>query len=129
MSKPQNGVYAAVVTPYDATGENPSAEQLAACLQQLADRGCHGALLAGTTGEGPSLSVAQRRSLFQAAVEANSGLTLLAGTGAASLDDTVTLTPRSHRFEDDVFVRPDGEPLSDHRALAVRIDWAAVEDG
>lgn len=92
MSKPQNGVYAAVVTPYDATGENPSAEQLAACLQQLADRGCHGALLAGTTGEGPSLSVAQRRSLFQAAAEANSGLTLLAGTGAASLDDTVTLT-------------------------------------
>ena len=37
----------------------------------------------------------------------------------------VELTPRSHRFEDDVFVGPDGQPLSDHRALAFTIDWRA----
>ncbi len=92
MSKPQDGVYAAVVTPYDATSQTPSPEQLAACLGQLARQGCHGALLAGTTGEGPSLSTAERAALFQAAAGANSGLTLLAGTGAASLDDALTLT-------------------------------------
>jgi hypothetical protein len=37
----------------------------------------------------------------------------------------LTLTPTSHRFERDVFVRRDGEPLSDHDALAVKFAWAA----
>jgi hypothetical protein len=35
----------------------------------------------------------------------------------------VTLTPLSWRFETDVFVREDLEPLSDHDALAVRFGW------
>jgi hypothetical protein len=38
--------------------------------------------------------------------------------------DTVTLTPISCRFETDVFVGPDGEPLSDHDALAVGFVWS-----
>lgn len=40
--------------------------------------------------------------------------------------DLVTLTPLSWRFETDVFVRSDGEPLSDHDALAVRFGWAVA---
>jgi hypothetical protein len=37
----------------------------------------------------------------------------------------VQLAPQSHRFERDVFVRStDGEPLSDHDALAVDFRWA-----
>jgi hypothetical protein len=35
----------------------------------------------------------------------------------------VTLTPLTWRFETDVFVREDLEPLSDHDALAVRFAW------
>jgi endonuclease/exonuclease/phosphatase family metal-dependent hydrolase len=35
----------------------------------------------------------------------------------------VTLTPLLWRFETDVFVREDLEPLSDHDALAVRFGW------
>lgn len=42
--------------------------------------------------------------------------------------DAVTLTPLSWRFETDVFERADGEPLSDHDALAVRFGWAAAGD-
>jgi hypothetical protein len=38
----------------------------------------------------------------------------------------LTITPLSWRFETDVFVRDDGEPLSDHDALAVRFAWAAA---
>jgi hypothetical protein len=38
----------------------------------------------------------------------------------------VTLTPQSWRFETDVFRRADGEPLSDHDALAVRFGWGVV---
>jgi hypothetical protein len=38
-------------------------------------------------------------------------------------NETLTLTPLTHRFERDRFVRPDGMPLSDHDALAVRYRW------
>jgi len=37
----------------------------------------------------------------------------------------VRLVPQSHRFERDVFVRSDGEPLSDHDALAVTFHWTS----
>jgi hypothetical protein len=36
----------------------------------------------------------------------------------------VTVTPRSWRFETDVFADGMGEPLSDHDALAVRFSWS-----
>lgn len=36
----------------------------------------------------------------------------------------VKLVPETHRFERDVFVRSDGEPLSDHDALAVTFRWS-----
>jgi endonuclease/exonuclease/phosphatase family metal-dependent hydrolase len=37
------------------------------------------------------------------------------------------LTPLSWRFETDVFITPEGEPLSDHDPLAVRFRWAVRE--
>jgi endonuclease/exonuclease/phosphatase family metal-dependent hydrolase len=37
----------------------------------------------------------------------------------------VVLNPTSHRFERDVFVDDEGEPLSDHDALEVNFDWEA----
>ena len=42
-------------------------------------------------------------------------------------NDAVTIEPLSHRFEREKFVRPDGMPLSDHEALAVRFRWTSVE--
>jgi hypothetical protein len=39
--------------------------------------------------------------------------------------DRVGVTPTSWRFETDVFVSPEGEPLSDHDALAVRFAWSS----
>jgi hypothetical protein len=41
--------------------------------------------------------------------------------GGSSPVETVTW-----RFETNVFVRSDGEPLSDHDALAVRFGWAVT---
>jgi len=40
--------------------------------------------------------------------------------------DTVTLTPTSCRLETDIFVTPEGGPLSDHDPLAVGFAWSAV---
>ncbi len=86
------GIFAASITPYDSNG-SPDAEQLARHLVYLAGLGCHGALLCGTTGEGPSLDVAERSAIFHAAGRANRhGLILLAGTGASSLSDAINLT-------------------------------------
>ncbi len=85
------GIYAAITTPFDDSGR-PAYDQFAAHLRHLAARGCHGVLIAGTTGEGPSLSVAERIGLVRAAAEANTGLKLLVGTGAASLPDAIELS-------------------------------------
>ncbi len=41
-------------------------------------------------------------------------------------NDSLTLTPSSWNFETDVFVTDDGQPLSDHEALAVRFEWSAT---
>jgi 4-hydroxy-tetrahydrodipicolinate synthase len=64
-------------------------------LDHLARRGCHGALLLGTTGEGPSFSARERLDLCRAALEVrvtHPGFRLLAGTGTPSLDETIQLT-------------------------------------
>lgn len=38
--------------------------------------------------------------------------------------DRLAIAPTSWRFERDVFISPDGEPLSDHDPLAVRFTWS-----
>lgn len=43
-------------------------------------------------------------------------------------NDRVTIAPSTCGFEIDVFVDPQGEPLSDHDALAVRFEWVASPD-
>jgi 4-hydroxy-tetrahydrodipicolinate synthase len=90
---PLAGVYAAAVTPlHDSTLDLDSVPQL---LNFLASRGCHGAVLFGTTGEGPSFSPAEREALMRCAGEARdsiSGFRLIAGTGTPSLSETIDLT-------------------------------------
>jgi 4-hydroxy-tetrahydrodipicolinate synthase len=64
----------------------------------LADRGCHGALIFGTTGEGPSFSPKERRRIYKAAIkvrETHPDFRLLAGTGTPSLGETITLTRKA----------------------------------
>lgn len=93
---PLAGVYAAAVTPvHDSTLDLDSIPRLFAFL---AGRGCHGAVLFGTTGEGPSFSPAERESLMRcarAARDAMPGFRLIAGTGTPSLSETIDLTKLS----------------------------------
>jgi 4-hydroxy-tetrahydrodipicolinate synthase len=96
MNNPSSisGVYAAVVTPLKAD-LTPDIEGLFRLLKFLTERGCHGILLLGTTGEGPSFSREERLLLYQAAVDVRQNLPqlcFLAGTGTPSLEDTVFLT-------------------------------------
>ena len=91
---PLAGVYAAAITPMKAASK-PDPEPVPAYLAFLAERGCHGALLFGTTGEGPSFSPNERQLIWEAALgvrEAHPDFRLLAGTGTPSLQETIDLT-------------------------------------
>lgn len=96
---PLAGVFAAAVTPLKADF-SPDLDSLPSLLGFLAGRGCHGILLLGTTGEGPSFSLEERIGIFRAALQvhevnrsARGGIIkLLAGTGTPSLSETILLT-------------------------------------
>jgi len=94
ISHPLTGVYAAAITPLN---EDYSIDFSAVTplLDRLARRGCHGALILGTTGEGPSFSPDERIALCKAALQVRQtrpDFKLLAGTGTPSLNETVSLT-------------------------------------
>ncbi|PWH15473.1 MAG: hypothetical protein DDG60_05730 [Anaerolineae bacterium] len=91
---PLAGVYAAALTPLKPDFSiDPDA--IVPFLNFLAARDCHGALLFGTTGEGPSFSTEERKQMFQVAQGVRQTFPefrLLAGTGTPSLTETITLT-------------------------------------
>lgn len=88
------GVFAASITPF-TEDYSPDTTALREHLRFLALRGCHGILLLGTTGEGPSLSPSQRNEILAAACELRQErpeIVLLAGTGTPSLEESISLT-------------------------------------
>jgi len=91
---PLAGVYAASLTPLNAD-QSLDLASVPALLEFLAGRGCDGALIFGTTGEGPSFSPRERETVMRAAAEARRalpGFRLLAGTGTPSLSESIELT-------------------------------------
>lgn len=92
--KVYQGVFAAAVTPLK-TNFSPDIDALPEFLSFLAQRGCHGALILGTTGEGPSFAFEERKMIYQAANEVRKihpDFILLAGTGSPSLQETINFT-------------------------------------
>ncbi len=88
------GVYAAAVTPLKSD-DTLDLEGIPALLDFLARRGCHGALLLGTTGEGPSFAPDERIAVMRIATQVRQShpdFRLLAGTGTPSLTETLALT-------------------------------------
>ena len=91
---PLAGVYAAAVTPLK-NDSSLDLESIPDLLAFFASRGCHGALLLGTTGEGPSFSPSERETLMRSVSAYRQlvpGFRLLAGTGTPSLSETIDLT-------------------------------------
>ena len=88
------GVFTAALTPLKQDG-SLDLDQVLPYLDFLARRGCHGALLFGTTGEGPSFSPKERVALGEVArviTQTHPDFMLLMGTGTPSLSETVELT-------------------------------------
>lgn len=87
-----NGVIVASLTPLKRDG-TPDGHALANHLQTLFRRGCDGALLFGTTGEGLSFTVRERRQTLETVLDAGiPAHRLLVGTGALPLPDVIELT-------------------------------------
>ena len=87
-----SGVITAMVTPFDDGGrlDTDAARRLA---RHLADNGSHGLVLAGTTGESPTLSDAEKLELLGAVRdELGDELTLICGTGSNDTRHSVELT-------------------------------------
>jgi 4-hydroxy-tetrahydrodipicolinate synthase len=89
------GIFAAVLTPYDAAG-SPNLAALALHCRWLLSTGCDGLSLFGTTGEGNSLTVDERIALLERLVaDGIPARLLLPGTGCCAVPDTVRLTGRA----------------------------------
>lgn len=92
------GSLPALVTPMDRHGEIDWE-----CLRRLvrfhAENGSDGLVVAGTTGESPTLTMAEHRELIARSLECadGTGLPIVAGTGANSTAEAVELTAGAAR--------------------------------
>jgi 4-hydroxy-tetrahydrodipicolinate synthase len=85
-------VLTAIVTPFDADGA-VDYEAFRSLARHLVENGSDGLVVAGTTGEAPTLSDDERIELFRIAVdEVGDGATVVAGTGTYSTAHSVHLT-------------------------------------
>jgi 4-hydroxy-tetrahydrodipicolinate synthase len=91
------GVITAMATPFSQDGglDLDAARRLA---RHLVDNGSHGLVVAGTTGESPTLSDAEKLRLFEAVRdEVGDSATLIAGTGSNDTHHSVDLTGKACR--------------------------------
>jgi 4-hydroxy-tetrahydrodipicolinate synthase len=97
-------VLTAIVTPFreDGSVDFESFQRLA---RHLVENGSDGLVVAGTTGESPTLSDGERIDLFRAALEAvGDDATVVAGTGTYSTAHSVHLTEQAHELGVDAFL-------------------------
>ncbi len=91
------GVWCAVLTPLAADGA-PDVARLATHTKRLFSAGVDGIALFGTTGEGQSFSVAERRAALDELLAAGiEPARIIAATGCAALPDTIELTCHATR--------------------------------
>ncbi len=84
----QPGVYPASVTPFNEKGQIDMAA-MARLLAWFEAAGCKGAVLAGTNGEGPSLSATEKRDLIRDAMPLRGKLDIVLGIATSSLEEAV----------------------------------------
>jgi len=119
-------VLTAIVTPFKPDGAIDF-ERFRELAQYLVERGSDGLVVAGTTGESPTLTDDERFELFRVAVETLDGQgTVVAGTGTYSTAHSVHLTREAHELGVDGFLvvtpyynKPPARGIVEHfRAIA-----------
>ncbi|HEU5298831.1 MAG TPA: 4-hydroxy-tetrahydrodipicolinate synthase [bacterium] len=119
-------VLTAMATPFDASGAVAWGE-VTALARHLADNGSDGIVVAGTTGESPTLSDEEKLGLFKAVKEAVGGrVKVVAGTGTYDTKHSIKLSREAERAGADglllvnpYYNRPSQDGLYAHfRAIA-----------
>jgi 4-hydroxy-tetrahydrodipicolinate synthase len=104
MSLVLGQILTAVVTPFAEDGSVNFDSFKRLCVH-LVENGSDGVVVAGTTGEAPTLSDEERLGLFAAAIEAvGDRANVVAGTGTYSTAHSVHLTREAHKLGVDAFL-------------------------
>jgi 4-hydroxy-tetrahydrodipicolinate synthase len=123
-------VLTAIVTPFDAGGA-VDYDRFRELINFLLDNGSDGFVVAGTTGESPTLTDEERLELFRVAIDAVNGRgTVIAGTGTYSTAHSVHLTREAHELGADGFLvvtpyynKPPARGIVEHfKAIAAESD-------
>jgi 4-hydroxy-tetrahydrodipicolinate synthase len=97
-------VLTAIVTPFREDG-SVDFHRFATLAHHLGENGSDGLVVAGTTGESPTLSEEERLELFRVAVGAvGEQVTVIAGTGTYSTAESMHLTEQAHNIGVDGFL-------------------------
>lgn len=100
-----SGVFTALATPLK--DGRADLDRLQKHIRVLVKDGVDGLLVNGTTGEGQSFDLAERAEMIAACREAAPELKIMAGTGCASLTDTISATRQAfERGADCVLIVP-----------------------
>ena len=128
------GVLTAMVTPFDASGAVDEAATVS-LMRHLLDNGSDGLVLAGTTGEGATLTDDEKIRLWELAVaEVGGEAYLVAGTGSNDTAHSVHLTERATEIGVDAHLvvcpyynKPNRRGLTAHyRAVAEATDRPVI---
>ena len=128
MSKPLEGVYAALTTPF--VGDEISTEKLRGNVRKLNATGLAGYLVLGSTGESVSLTDAESAALVDAVIEAASpDKKILVGTARESTKGTIEFTNSlAGRGIAAALVRPPSYFKSKMTREALRTHYLAVAE-
>ncbi len=97
-------VFTAAVTPFTPDG-SVNYESFRRLCTHLVDHGSDGLVVAGTTGESPTLVDEEKLELFSIAVDAvGDRATIIAGTGSYSTEHSVLLTEKADQLGVDGFL-------------------------
>lgn len=91
-------VITAMVTPFTNSGEF-DVEKLSSLIEHLIHSGSEALVVAGTTGESPTLTLDEKIKLFDYVVQlVNKRIPLIAGTGSYSTQQSIELTKQAEKI-------------------------------
>ncbi|MBU5267744.1 4-hydroxy-tetrahydrodipicolinate synthase [Virgibacillus proomii] len=97
-------VLTAMVTPFDHNG-NIDYDQTNVLIEHLLNNGTDGLVVAGTTGESPTLTAEEKISLFRHVVKTvDKRVPVIAGTGGNNTKTSIALTKEAERCDVDAIM-------------------------
>lgn len=89
---PVGGILVATVTPFTRGGRRVELDWIPLHLSFLRQRQVDGLVVLGTTGEGPSLAMAERKAVIDTVLAHRGDFPLVVGTGCDALPETLELS-------------------------------------